>query len=61
MLQPVSPLDEIMATAGSRSNSVFAMYYHKPIISGGIFVNVVLGHAHRTLEKLAFKTELEVT
>ena len=38
------PLDEIMATAGWRSNSVFAMYYHKPISSAGTFANAVLGH-----------------
>ena len=38
------PLDEIMATAGWRSNSVFAVYYHKPISSAGTFVNAVLGH-----------------
>ena len=38
------PLDETMATAGWRSNSVFAMYYHKPIVSDGTFLNVVLGH-----------------
>lgn len=37
------PLDEIMATAGWRSNSVFATYYHKPIVSDGTFVNAVLG------------------
>ena len=40
-------LDEIMATGGWRSNSVFAKYYHKPIVSDGTFVNVVLGHAQK--------------
>ena len=38
------PLDEIMATAGWRSSSLFAVYYHKPLSSDGTFAHGVLGH-----------------
>ena len=38
------PLDEVMATAGWRSSSVFAVCYHKLMESDGPFVNGVLGH-----------------
>jgi len=37
------PLDEIMATAGWRSSSVFAAYYNKPLFNDSSFANNVLG------------------
>jgi len=37
------PLDEIMATAGWRSSSVFAVYYNKPLFNDSSFANNVLG------------------
>ena len=37
------PLDEIMATAGWRSSSVFAVFYNKPLSTNKSFVNGVLG------------------
>lgn len=37
------PLDEIMATAGWRSSSVFAVYYNKPLSNDSSFANNVLG------------------
>ena len=37
------PLDEIMATAGWRSSSVFAVFYNKPLSTDKSFVNSVLG------------------
>ena len=39
------PLDEIMATAGWRSSSVFAVFYNKPLSSDRSFVSSVLGKA----------------
>ena len=37
------PLDEIKATAGWRSSSVFAVYYNKPLFNDSSFANNVLG------------------
>ena len=39
------PLDEIMATAGWRTSSVFAVFYNKPLSSDKSFVSSVLGKA----------------
>ena len=37
------PLEEIMATAGWRSSSVFAVFYNKPLSTDKSFTNSVLG------------------
>ena len=37
------PLDEIMATAGWYSSSVFAVFYNKPLSTDKSFANGVLG------------------
>ena len=39
------PLDEIMATAGWHSSSVFAVFYNKPLSSDNPFASSVLGKA----------------
>ena len=39
------PLDEIMATAGWRSSSVFPVFYNKPLSSDKSFPSSVLGKA----------------